>query len=211
MTIRLNLIATRSLLLGIVCLWLLSTSAVGQTVPSDTLIAALRDGGHVIVMRHAASPRAVPSKETANPDNTTPERQLDAAGRESAKAMGKALRDLKIPVGDVLTSPTYRARETAKLAEWANAKTAPELGDGGANMQAAGEAATKWLQKQVTQFPTGTNTILVTHMPNLSRAFPKDSSGVADGEALIFASDGAGGAKLVSRVKIEQWPSWVPK
>jgi phosphohistidine phosphatase SixA len=176
-------------------------------MPSDALVKALRQGGNVIVMRHAASPRATPDQATANPDNTTRERQLDAAGRASAKAMGQALRDLKIPVGDVLVSPTYRARETAKLAEWTNAKPAPELGDGGQNMQESSDTATKWLQKQVTQFPSGTNTILITHSPNLTRAFPQQASGIADGEALVFGPDGNGGATLVARVKIDQWPS----
>jgi len=29
---------------------------------------------------------------------------------------------------------------------------------------------------------------------------------LADGEALIFAPDGKGGATMVARVKIEEWP-----
>jgi hypothetical protein len=32
------------------------------------------------------------------------------------------------------------------------------------------------------------------------------ASGLADGEALIFGPDGKGGATLVARVKIEEWP-----
>jgi len=183
-------------------------SALAQTsIPSDALVKALRQGGYVIVMRHAASPRTTPDKATANPDNPNQERQLDAAGRASAKAMGQAMRDLKIPVGDVLVSPTYRARETAKLAEWTQAKPVAELGDGGQNMRDSSDAATQWLQKQVTQFPKGTNSILITHLPNISGAFPQLGIGLADGEALIFGPDSKGGATLVGRVKIEEWPA----
>jgi hypothetical protein len=46
----------------------------------------------------------------------------------------------------------------------------------------------------------------VTHLPNITRAFPQLASGLADGEALIFGSDGKGGATLVTRIKIEEWP-----
>jgi phosphohistidine phosphatase SixA len=157
-------------------------------------------------MRHASSPREVPDKQTANPDNVKPERQLDATGRATAAAMGKALRALNVPIGEIYTSPTYRALETLRLAQLPNPMPVAELGDNGQSMSGGTDAQAAWLQKKVTQFPTGTNTLLVTHFPNLTRAFPRDATGVEDGEALIFAPDGKGGAKVVARVKIEDWP-----
>ena len=181
----------------------------GQTLSGSSLVAALRQGGYVIVMRHASSPREIPNKSIANPDNTNMERQLDQAGRVSAVVMGKALRDLKIPIGEVLSSPTYRALETIRLAQWQNPKTVVELGDGGQSMQGVSEAQGMWLQKRVTEAPTGTNTLLVTHMPNLSRAFP-NVTGMADGEALVFHPDNKGNAPLVARIKIEEWPGLRP-
>ena len=185
----------------------MASAGTAQTVSGRALVTALRQGGYVIVMRHASSPRDVPDKQTANPDNVNLERQLDEAGRASAAAMGKALRDLRIPVGEVLTSPTYRALETVRLAQWANAKTYAELGDNGQGMQqVVPEAQAAWLQQRVTAVPMGTNTIVATHFPNISRAFPQSSSDLADGEALIFAPDGKGGATLVRRIKIEEWP-----
>jgi phosphohistidine phosphatase SixA len=65
-------------------------------------------------MRHASSPREVPTTQTANADNVKLERQLDEAGRAGAVAIGRALCDLKIPVGEVLTSNDIpRARDGA--------------------------------------------------------------------------------------------------
>ncbi len=84
--------------------------------------------------------------------------------------------------------------------------TVPELGDNGRSMQNTNESQSVWLQKQVTKFPRGSNTILITHQPNIAAAFPQWSTNLSDGEALIFGSDGKGGAKLVARVKIEEWP-----
>jgi hypothetical protein len=58
----------------------------------------------------------------------------------------------------------------------------------------------------VAQFPSGTNTFIVTHNPNIMAAFPQIGSAPADGEVLIFGPDGKGGATVVARIKIEEWP-----
>lgn len=181
-----------------------------QTLTGEALVKALERGGCVIVMRHANSPREAPDAQTANPDNVNRERQLDAEGRTTAISMGKAIRKLKIPIGAVYASPTYRALETVRLAQLGKAIPVPELGDGGRGMQVSTEAQAEWLRKKATEFPTGTDTVLVTHFPNINRAFPQWSAGLADGEALILAPDGKGGAALAARVKIEQWPELAP-
>jgi hypothetical protein len=93
-----------------------------------------------------------------------------------------------------------------RFAQWPNVKAVPELGDSGQSMQGVSEAQGLWLQKKVTEPPKSANTLLVTHMPNLSRAFPQ-ISGVADGEALIFRPDGKGNAPLLARIKIQEWPN----
>jgi len=186
---------------------LLAGAVHAQTLHGEALVKALRQGGYVIVMRHASSPRDAPDPKTANADNVNRERQLDAEGRASATAMGKALRDLKIPIGEVLTSPTYRALETIRYAKLGDPKPFAELGDNGQSMQGGTQAQAAWLQKRVTQFPAGVNTVIVTHFPNLTGAFPQLAAGVADGEALVFGPDGKGGAALVARVKIEEWPA----
>ena len=180
---------------------LLAGTIHAQQLQGDALVNALRQGGYVIVMRHASSPREVPDKQSANPDNVKPERQLDPEGRATATAMGKALRDLKIPVGTVFTSPTYRALETIRYAQLGNPQPVPELGENGQSMQGGTEAQAAWLKKKVTELPKGTNTLLVTHMPNMSRAFPDATANLADGEALVFGPTG-----VVARIKIEEWP-----
>src|SRR5499427_1812042 len=114
-----------------------------QTSEGKALAQALRRGGYVIAMRHASSPREAPDRQTANPDNLQRERQLDAKGRATAAAMGKALGDLKIPIGEVLSSPTYRALETVKYAQLGNARTYAELGDNGQSMQGGAPQVTQ--------------------------------------------------------------------
>lgn len=197
---------SRSSQLLAVCMLLATVHpASAQTLSGGTLIKALRQGGYVVVIRHASSPREVPNKQTANPDNVNGERQLDEAGRAGSAAMGRALRDLKIPVGEVLTSPTYRALETVRLARLANPQTRPELGDGGQSMQGVTEGQAAWLRDRVTHLPSGTNTIIVTHMPNISRAFPAWGA-VDDGEAVIVGT----GGRVVGRIRMDEWPRLKP-
>jgi phosphohistidine phosphatase SixA len=186
---------------------ILTSAMDAQSLSGADLLAALRRGGHVMVMRHARSPQQPPDEQTANPDNAQRERQLDAAGRAGAVAFGEALRRLKIPIGEVLTSPTYRARETVRHAQLPNARLYEELGDGGQSMKTATDKQGGWLREKVNALPRGTNTIIVTHMPNIGRAFP-DLANVTDGEALVFAADGKGGARLVGRIPIDQWATF---
>ncbi len=190
---------------ALAALFVSTESAYAQTLSGAALVSSLRDGGYVIVMRHASSPREAPDKAAADVDNVKLERQLDAAGRAASVAMGRALRDLKIPVGEVLTSPTYRALETVRLAQLPTPRPYAELGDRGQSMQGVTDAEAAWLRERVTHLPEGTNTIIVTHMPNISRAFPAWGA-VADGEAVIL---GAGG-RVVGRIKIEEWPRLKP-
>jgi phosphohistidine phosphatase SixA len=199
--------AKRAKTLKLVLMWValgFTAAADAQTLTGPALIKSLQTGGHVIVMRHASSPRDVPPNP--NPDNIPPERQLDEKGRTSATAMGEALRRLKIPIGEVMTSPTYRARETARLARLANPRPAAELGEGPQSMQGAvAPAQTEWLQKAVKEFPRGTNRVLITHVPNITAAFPSETPAAVEGEAFVFGPDGKGGARLVGRIKIEEW------
>jgi phosphohistidine phosphatase SixA len=191
---------------AIVGMLLAASQAPAQTLSGAALVNALKQGGYVIVMRHASSPAMPPDKEHANPDNTKLERQLDEAGRAGATAMGKALIDLKIPIGDVLTSPTYRALETVRFAKLANPHAFDELGDGGQSMQAIADAAAVWLRDRASQLPApGTNTIIVTHMPNIARAFPDWQPQVADGESVVLRPAVSGQAQVVGRIRIEDW------
>ena len=169
----------------------------------------LRHGGYVILMRHASSPMNLPAPSNLDPANSKHERQLDADGKRDSIAFGKALRDARIPIGTVLTSPTFRARETAALAGLGGATSAPLLDEPAGSMAMTPDsvALASWLRSAAAKVPrAGTNTILVTHMPNIMAAFREDSDKLAAGEALVLKPDGQGDI-LIARVKIDQWPT----
>jgi phosphohistidine phosphatase SixA len=180
------------------------------TPTGGALLTALKEGGYALVMRHASSPSETPDRASADPDNSKLERQLDRHGRETAAAMGDAIRALGIPIGHVFTSPTYRARETARLAKLPDPHAQPELGDGGHSMGGVTDAQTAWLRGHVTAWATGTNTVFVTHQPNIAAAFPQWATGVSDGETLVLGPDGNGGIRLVARVPVDAWAGMRP-
>jgi phosphohistidine phosphatase SixA len=201
---------TRLVVLAVLTLLFVVQPASSQTLTGAVLVKALRQGGYVLVLRRTSSPREAPTKASANPANVKLERQLDVIGRSTATAMGNSLRRLEIPIGRVFTSPTYRALETARFARFPDPRLQVELGDGSQGKGGVTKAQSAWLNKQVLELPRGTNTIIVTHLPNMSAAFPRETSGLSDGETLVFHADGAGGRTLVARIKIEQWPMMRP-
>jgi phosphohistidine phosphatase SixA len=178
--------------------------ARAQSLSGPSLVEGLRYGGYVLLMRHARSPLTPPDAAHADAGNPGLERQLDGTGRATARAMGQAIRSLRIPVGEVWSSPTYRALETVRLAGLPAAKSV----DRGLSMQAAAGRQAAWLRSKVSERPrAGTDVIIVTHSPNITAAFGRQAAGLSDGEALVFRPAAAGAATLVGRIRIEAWPS----
>jgi hypothetical protein len=109
-------------------------------------------------------------------------------------------------VGAVFSSPTYRALQTVKLAGFGPPRIFADLDENAAGMAANVESAhVAWLKSKIAETPrAGTNTIIVTHAPNIKDAFDVDA---AAGEAVVFKPDGKGGAQPVARIKVNEWPA----
>jgi phosphohistidine phosphatase SixA len=172
-------------------------AARGQTESEKSIVESLRDGGHVLVMRHASSPRSAPDERTASPANVNRERELDETGQATATAMGYAFRALDITIGEVLSSPTFRALDTVRFLGYRDPEVSDELGPGR-------DQAT-WLLARASEQPApGTNTLIVTHAPNIASAFGDEASDLVDGETLIVRPED-GRARIVGRMPIEEW------
>ena len=102
-----------------------ASAATAQGAEAAALIAALRAGGVVAVMRHGITDRA--QVDTGDLGNRAGQRNLSAEGRAQSLRTGRAVAALGIPLGQVLTSPVFRARDTAELAFGALAVIEPNL------------------------------------------------------------------------------------
>jgi len=59
-----------------------------QSVDLGDLIGKLRQGGHVIVMRHGGTNRDQADTDPLNLDNVVQQRQLSESGRDTARQVG---------------------------------------------------------------------------------------------------------------------------
>src|ERR1700730_15115496 len=168
---------------------------------------ALRAGDLVIVVRHGAT---FPDKADTDPlnfDNIAAQRNLNDKGKALAKAFGDALRQAGVPVGKVYTSKYNRAYETAVIAGFKDIEKTADLTEGGLIVSPnENSRRTEAFRKMIATPPkAGTDTILITHQPNIIAALRKDWFDVKEGEASIFRPEN-GGYTLVARVQMEDWP-----
>src|SRR3954447_13770714 len=131
---------------------------------------ALRAGGLVLVVRHGATFPDQADTDPFNLDNIAAQRGLNEKGKALAKSFGEALRQAGVPVGKVYTSKFNRAYETAVIAGFKDIEKTTDLTEGGLivtpneNSRRA-EAFRKML---ATAPAPHTNTILITHQPNIA-------------------------------------------
>jgi phosphohistidine phosphatase SixA len=169
---------------------------------------ALRAGGLVLVVRHGATFPDQADTAPINFDNIASQRNLNDKGKGLAKAFGDALRQAGVPVGKVYTSKFNRAYETAVIAGFKDIEKTTDLTEGGLIVSPnENNRRADAFRKMLGVAPKDhTDTILITHQPNIIAALGKDFFDIKEGETAIFRPDGAGGYKLVARLQMDEWP-----
>jgi phosphohistidine phosphatase SixA len=186
-------------------LLLLAASEQRASAQADW-INALRQGGYVLVFRHGATHSDQADTDPLNPSNVAAQRQLNDAGRAKAKEIGEAFRKLKIPVGQIHSSVFNRAVESGKLMNLGEVKPSLDITEGGlvVTPNENNRRAQALRRLAATAPPAGTNTVIISHKPNILDAFGKDFFDMREGEASVFQPSGDG-YKLVIRVPAEEW------
>ena len=174
--------------------------------PADA-INALRQGGHVIVFRHGATHSDQADTDPLNLSNVAQQRQLNDEGRALAKSIGESLRKLRIPVGQVQTSMFQRAVDTGTLLGFGDVKPSLDISEGGLVVTPTenNRRAAAFRKLAAEKPPAGTNTVIVSHKPNIMDAFGKDWFDIREAEASVFEPDGKGGYKLIARILAGDW------
>jgi broad specificity phosphatase PhoE len=181
--------------------------AVPGPAAADDTEQALRAGGLVIVVRHGATFADQADTDPLNFENIAAQRNLNDKGKTLAKAFGDALRQGGIPVGEVYTSKYNRAYETAVIAGLKNIEKTADLTEGGLVVSPnENNRRIEAFHRMLGTAPKpGTNTILITHKPNIVDALGKDWFDVKEGEASLFRPEN-GSYKLLARVQMDEWP-----
>ena len=183
------------------------TATISAAADDKDVASALRAGGLVIVVRHGATFPDQADTDPYHPDNIAAQRNINDKGKALAKAFGDALRQAAVPVDKVYTSKFNRAYETAVVAGFKNIEKTADLTEGGlvVSPNENNRRAEAFRKLLATAPATGTNTILITHKPNIVDALGKDWFDVKEGEASIFRPEN-GSYKFIARVQMEEWP-----
>ena len=143
----------------------------------------------MIVVRHGATFTDQADTDPFNFDNIAAQRNLNDKGKALATAFGGVSRArIGIPVGKVYTSKFNRAYETAVLAGFKDIEKTADLTEGGLVVSPnENNRRAEAFRKLLGAAPkAGTNTVLITHKPNIVDALGKDWFDVKEGEASIF-------------------------
>lgn len=166
------------------------------------LVEALRGGGYVLYIRHTATDFGQNDSEMTSFEDCSKQRPLTEAGRADARAIGAALRALKIPIGQVLASPYCRTLETGRLV-FGSATASPGMRGGPAQPESAARYAE--LRAALSTPVAGrTNTAISSHgNPFHGVAGPPY---LAEGEVAVVRPEGNGRFTVVARVPVRGFP-----
>jgi broad specificity phosphatase PhoE len=159
------------------------------------------------VVRHGATHADQADTDPLNLDNVAKQRQLNEKGRADAKAVGDAFKAASVPIGKSISSRFYRAVETARLIGGKEPEPTADVSEGGLVVSPNENNRRAQALRAIVAAPpaAGTDTLVVTHKPNILDAFGKDWFEIKEGEASIFKPDGKGAYTLIARVPIDQW------
>ena len=171
-----------------------------KPVSGPELLTELRTGGYVIYFRHTSTDFSRDDVKSRSDDDCDNQRPLTDKGREEARQIGAALRELKIPVGKILASPRCRTMETALLAFGPPEKSSEARAGPASPANEDRYAPLRALLS--TPVKPGANTVIASHgNPFYATA---GAPYLAEGEAAVVRPLGKD-FEIVARVRHDAW------
>lgn len=203
--------AVTLLLAGWILAWPSGTHAqVPAAAPEKQIVARLAKGGFVIYLRHFQTNPDQADTEPFDLTKVNAQRHLTEEGRQQARALGEAWRKLKLPAGRIVASKFQRAQDSAALLGLGAPTAALDVTEGGLVVTPRENQRRAAALRQLLSTPpaSGSNTLIVSHRPNLQDAAGKEFGDLGEGEAAVFEPDGKGGHRFVARIPAATWLAW---
>jgi phosphohistidine phosphatase SixA len=164
----------------------------GVQIPA--LVEAMRAGGLVLLVRHGPAPG---SARDPAPWRSSGDRGPAMAGEDEARLLGRGVQALAVPIGKVVASPFYRARDFAEIAFGTRAVVAAEL-----RPQYPGhiEAYRRYLMTR----PASGNLAVVGHLLTPTTARISQLKDLAEGHTAVYRP-GSNGGKLIALIAPADW------
>jgi phosphohistidine phosphatase SixA len=171
------------------------------------LLQALRKGGFNLYMRHAIANVGQDGNLTQTPqwwDNCTIQRNIADTGRDQARKLGAALRELKIPISQVLTAQFCRTRDTGHEMDLGPIEITEDLNH--LIAQRAGFDVNAARFRQLAELPPkGTNRVLVSHTHGSPKTQERIMASLQEAEIVVFQPDGKGSTEPIARIPLLEW------
>jgi phosphohistidine phosphatase SixA len=182
----------------LVLLCALMPAVVPPAAAEEEPWALLRQGGHVVLVRHTVTTPGVGDPEGFRLEDCSTQRNLSEEGRQHARRIGEAFREFRVPIETLMTSPWCRCVETAGLAFGSGAEVWNAL----SNLFGRPENRQKQvdaLSARIEGWRGKGNLVLVTHgstVMALTRISPQT------GEMVILAPRGEGRFAVAARLRV---------
>jgi phosphohistidine phosphatase SixA len=166
----------------------------------EALWKRLRDGGHVVLIRHAATAPGLGDPPGYRVDDCASQRNLSPEGRADAARIGAAFRRERVTVDRVYSSPWCRCLDTARIA-FGSAEAWEPLGsffDAPHREAQMTESAKRRISGYEAKKPGG-NMVMVTHNVNIA-ALTRLSIGT--GEIVVVKPDGCCSLRVIGRMEV---------
>jgi broad specificity phosphatase PhoE len=192
-------------------LWLPPMVQAAQGVPEPVaakapeearLVESIRRGGVTILIRHSATDPGVWDPPGFNLADCATQRNLNDAGRDQARRIGRWFDANGLRPTTVRASPWCRTRETAMLAFGRSEDWTPlSILSSERNRQADQSQAdqTRAVRAAIAQVPDGATAVLVSHGVSIS-AFV--DSYLQQGEMVVVRRTGNAGIEVIGRLLV---------
>ena len=181
---------------------LFAVTPPGATSPTELrradLMSALHRGGYTVVLRHARTDHSSKETQGSVPKERSEQRNLTEQGINDAKLMRVVFNKYGIKFAEIISSPMFRAVETAQYA--AGQPTA-------ITMDLRVYPSTPAQAAIVAAAPKpGTNRLIVTHHFVLESQIPGINPGdIGESEAAVIRRTEEGKVELVGRITLGDW------
>ena len=164
---------------------------------------ALRAGGHVALLRHAATVGGAGDPPGFRLDDCATQRNLTDKGRAEARRLGERFRAEAVPVGKVLSSQWCRCRETVALMGLGTPEIAPTFNNA-FTFRDRVDQLTAGAREIVAAWNGPGTLVVVTHGANI---LPLTGVMPEEGAVVVVKADPASAAKLRVLGRITSQPS----
>lgn len=169
---------------------------------ADQIVKKLQQGGYVIYFRHAITNWQEKDTDRRNLKNCDTQRKLSLKGQAQAQSIGEAFEALKLPVGEVFSSPYCRCLNTGKLAFGKATLTFDLKGLAETERNESNRRVNVLKNMLATTPPAGRNTILISHSYNINNAA---NFSINEGDAVVFEPLEEQGFRAIATITADQW------